>query len=198
MQPYRFCFSARRARRFVSFFRRFIAASPFAAAGALSLVLISCGGSEPGAAPTSKKEQPVVDPLDFEKEQALAAAKAADPEVEEFDPAFMQQMVYYVTPEEASLMLERYPEAAVLDLRPPAEYGKERIDGAMNIDFNNPKFEYNLISLTRAQRYLIYDTTGFYSNDALFFFKAHDFVYVYHLDGGLNAWKEAGKAVATE
>ena len=83
----------------------------------------------------------------------------------------------------------------VLDVRTPEEYKAFHIAGATNIDFHAPDFEKRINALDKSRSYLVHCASGGRSTQSLKIFQKHDFQSVYHLDGGINAWKNAGLPV---
>ena len=80
----------------------------------------------------------------------------------------------------------------LLDVRTPKEFQEERIRGAVDVDFLSKTFREELAKLDRGKTYLVYCRTGNRSNGALKVMKEEGFRDVYHLDGGIMKWKEAG------
>jgi len=80
----------------------------------------------------------------------------------------------------------------LLDVRTPKEFQEERIRGAVDVDFLSKTFREELARLDRGKTYLVYCRTGNRSNGALKVMKEEGFRDVYHLDGGITKWKEAG------
>lgn len=83
--------------------------------------------------------------------------------------------------------------AKVLDVRTPAEFDMERIDGALNADFNSANFLAELDKLDKKTPYLLHCRSGNRSTKALEKIEEKGFQKIYHLKAGLNGWKEAGK-----
>ena len=83
----------------------------------------------------------------------------------------------------------------VLDVRTTEEFAGGHIAGARNLDFHAADFEQQLARLDRAKTYLVHCASGGRSGQSLEAFKKLKFESVYHLDGGFNAWKRAGKPV---
>lgn len=81
----------------------------------------------------------------------------------------------------------------VLDIRTPGEYQGGHIKGAVNIDFNAAEFEAKLRELDRAKPYLVHCQGGGRSSRSLKTFAKLGFEKIYHLDGGVSAWEDAGK-----
>ena len=102
--------------------------------------------------------------------------------------------IQHVSPAEAkTLLAEKKP--VVLDLRTPAEFAAGHIAGAVNIDFRAPDFAQQIAALDRAPRYVVHCGSGNRSGQALPLFQKLHFEAIYHLDGGITAWKEAGLPV---
>jgi rhodanese-related sulfurtransferase len=97
--------------------------------------------------------------------------------------------------EEASQLVEKNAELVVLDVRTPEEYREGHIAGAKNLDFHASDFEKQLSQLDKDKPYLVHCASGGRSSNTREMMKSFDFTQIYHLDGGFNAWKEAGKPV---
>ena len=80
-------------------------------------------------------------------------------------------------------------------MRTPAEYGEGRIAGAVNIDYRGADFAAKLGELDRDTSYLVHCRSGRRSTNSMTTFKELGFKSVYHLDGGILAWQEAGQPV---
>ena len=83
----------------------------------------------------------------------------------------------------------------LLDVRTPGEFATGTIKGSKNIDFNSPDFEKDLAKLDKSKTYLVYCRSGNRSGQALPILKKLKLAKLYHLDGGINAWKADGRPV---
>jgi phage shock protein E len=83
----------------------------------------------------------------------------------------------------------------ILDIRTPEEFKSFHIAGATNIDFHGSNFEQRVSSLDKSKTYLVHCASGGRSTQSLKIFQKHDFQSIYHLDGGINGWKNAGLPV---
>ncbi len=83
----------------------------------------------------------------------------------------------------------------LLDIRTPAEFERERIPGAVNLDFHAASFREDLSSLDRQQTILLYCRSGNRSGQSLGLFQELGFKDVRHLEGGILAWRGAGLPV---
>ena len=84
------------------------------------------------------------------------------------------------------------PGFVLLDVRTPGEFQSERIGGAVLADYNSGDFRAEMARLDRGKTYLVYCRTGNRSRGALEAMREEGFRNVYHLDGGIVKWKEAG------
>lgn len=116
----------------------------------------------------------------------LLAASAAD----KSGPA----PIKHVDPKNAQKLLAQ-TNVVILDIRTPEEFKSYHIAGATNIDFNSSDFEQQINSLDKSKNYLVHCASGGRSGRSLKIFQKHDFQSVYHLDGGITAWKDAGLPV---
>jgi rhodanese-related sulfurtransferase len=83
----------------------------------------------------------------------------------------------------------------VLDVRTPDEYKEGHIAGAKNIDFTENDFEKKAAELDKSKSYLVHCASGRRSTASLEVLQKLGFKHLYHLDGGFNGWKKAGKPV---
>lgn len=100
--------------------------------------------------------------------------------------------VKHVNAAGAAQALAENKQLVVLDVRTPAEFQSGHIAGAKNIDFNADAFADELGKLDRQTPYLVHCAAGGRSTRALSVLRQLGFRSVTHLDGGFNAWTEAG------
>jgi rhodanese-related sulfurtransferase len=84
------------------------------------------------------------------------------------------------------------PRFVLLDVRTPKEFGEERIEGAVMIDYLSPGFRNEMAKLDREKTYLVYCRTGNRTKGALKVMRELGFRNVLHLASGITKWKEAG------
>lgn len=150
----------------------------------MALFLVGCGGtSSESTVPTSSGEtaEPVPPAPRVEER---ATAPAVNPPT-----AFIKN----VDPAEAAALLGEPGKVVVLDVRTPAEFQAGHIAGATNVDFRASSFAENLRGLDKNKPYLMHCQAGGRSTRALETMRELGFTQVYHLDGGVQAWKEEGK-----
>jgi rhodanese-related sulfurtransferase len=123
----------------------------------------------------------------------LAAGFAAAEEKEaKKDP------VTHLDAEKAGKLLAEDDEArkpVILDVRTPDEFAEGHLEGAKNIDFNAKDFAERLGKLDKEKPYLVHCRSGGRSGRSLATFEKLGFKKLYHLDGGILAWEDAGLPV---
>lgn len=85
--------------------------------------------------------------------------------------------------------------SVVLDVRTKREFDEGHIPGAINIDVNSADFEEKVAKLDKSKTYLVHCAAGVRSAKACNKLAPLNFKNLYNLEGGLNAWKKAGKPV---
>lgn len=87
----------------------------------------------------------------------------------------------------------------VLDVRTPAEFAPEHIEGAINICLECPgTFAKEIENLDRTREYLVYCRTGRRSAIAANELAAAGFTTLYNMTGGIVDWKNAGYPIVSE
>ena len=80
----------------------------------------------------------------------------------------------------------------ILDVRTPEEHAGAHIQGSLLIDYLSDDFKASLNKLDKEKVYLIHCRSGGRSSSTFDLMKKLGFKSVYHLDGGMLAWKKAG------
>ncbi len=103
---------------------------------------------------------------------------------------------YNVSAAKAKELVSRFKKAkkpiVILDIRTPEEHAGSHIEGALLMDFLADDFKASLGKLDRKKAYLVHCRSGGRSSSAFALMKRLGFKSVYHLDGGIIAWKKAG------
>ena len=86
-------------------------------------------------------------------------------------------------------MLDKNPDAQIIDVRTFDEFFSGHIGDAYNIDFYHPKFIEGLDTLDRNKPVAVYCLVGQRSAEAYKMLVEMDFKKVYHLTGGTVAWR---------
>ena len=109
-------------------------------------------------------------------------------------PASEASDVKHVDPKQAQPLIAE-KKVVVLDVRTPEEFKAGHIAGATNINFRAADFEKRVADLDKNKSYLVHCASGGRSTACLPALKKLKVESVYHLDGGINAWKKAGLPV---
>ena len=77
----------------------------------------------------------------------------------------------------------------VFDVRTPAEIAAGKIEGAFDLDIQNPEFKTQVSKLDKAKTYLVYCKKGGRSVRACSILEEAGFEKIYNLKGGYDSWK---------
>jgi len=81
----------------------------------------------------------------------------------------------------------------LIDVRTPKEYMAGHLDGATNIHLYDQDFNERINKLDKKKTVYVYCKAGGRSAEAVESLKMNGFVHVVELQGGTDAWTEAGK-----
>ncbi|WP_166442855.1 rhodanese-like domain-containing protein [Phragmitibacter flavus] len=102
--------------------------------------------------------------------------------------------ITHVDPKAAAALIDE-KKVTILDVRTDAEYKDGHLANAINHDFTEDDFKTQIDTLDKEKPYLIHCQSGARSAKSLKAFKALGFKHIYHLDGGISAWKDASLPV---
>ncbi len=88
-----------------------------------------------------------------------------------------------------SSLLTQNSQAVLLDLHTPQEFSQGHIARAINMDFYNASFTYQLSFLERNKTYFIYCHSGARSAVVLEMMRSENFTSVYNLKSGIVDWQ---------
>ncbi|OYQ33168.1 hypothetical protein CHU92_13600 [Flavobacterium cyanobacteriorum] len=83
----------------------------------------------------------------------------------------------------------------VIDVRTPKEYKAGRIAYAVNLHVYDKDFEQRINKLDKNKPVYVYCKVGGRSAEAVAIMKANNFKNIVELEGGMDAWTEAGQPV---
>ena len=83
----------------------------------------------------------------------------------------------------------------ILDVRTPEEVAEGHLLGSSTVNFLSPDFSKEVQALNKNKTYLLYCRSGTRTRKAADAMQKIGFKHVYMLEGGINAWKDAGKEV---
>lgn len=98
-----------------------------------------------------------------------------------------------LSPNDFEATLKKEPTAQVIDVRTPEEFKTGYIEGAKNINFYDKDFAQQIAKLDKTKPVMVYCAKGGRSASAAEQFAKAGFPKVFDLDGGMTAWKAAGK-----
>ena len=81
----------------------------------------------------------------------------------------------------------------LIDVRTPKEYKAGHLEGAANIHLYDQDFNERINKLDKKKTVYVYCKAGGRSADAVESLKLNGFQHIVELDGGTDAWTEAGK-----
>lgn len=96
----------------------------------------------------------------------------------------------------AADFIAAHPAAVVIDVRTPDEFADGHVADAINVDYRAEDFRGQLAALDKNTHYVLHCKSGNRSGKSLEIMKELGFNRVTHMDGGFDAWKAAGLAVA--
>lgn len=83
----------------------------------------------------------------------------------------------------------------IIDVRTPEEVAEGHLLGSSTVNFLSPDFIKEVQALNKNKTYLLYCRSGTRTRKAAYAMQKMGFKHVYMLEGGITAWKEAGKEV---
>lgn len=86
-------------------------------------------------------------------------------------------------------------EGQLIDVRTPKEYNNGHLENAVNIHLYDKDFTERINKLDKNKTVYVYCKAGGRSADAVEVLKSNGFVHIVELDGGTDAWTEAGKTL---
>ena len=90
---------------------------------------------------------------------------------------------------------EKSKKLIIIDVRTKDEYKKSHLTNSKLIDFFDSNFEDKIKNLDKKTPYLVHCQSGGRSMKAFKLMQSLGFKKVYHLDGGMLAWKKLGKKI---
>jgi len=103
--------------------------------------------------------------------------------------------VRHVSPAEAAKLIELHADIKVLDVRTGWEYNGGHVEGAENLNYYSFSFKKSLNKLDKKTTWLIHCKSGVRSGRTIPIMKEAGFESIIHMDGGFDAWKDAGLPV---
>lgn len=98
---------------------------------------------------------------------------------------------YEILSKQASVILKKYRNLVILDIRTPKEFKAGYLKGAKNLNYYADDFEAKVEALDRSKTYLVHCASGGRSGKAMKLFKRKQFAAVYHMKDGYQGWTAA-------
>ncbi|MEN9281351.1 MAG: hypothetical protein RL594_286 [Bacteroidota bacterium] len=95
-----------------------------------------------------------------------------------------------LSPKQLAEMLRRDTTLIVVDVRTPEEHKQGHLRNSRLIDFYNAEFHAKLQTLPTNRTIVLYCRSGRRSEEAMKFLTSIGYSRVYHLHGGILAWKK--------
>ena len=102
----------------------------------------------------------------------------------------LKQQLNNSKPDAFRQLMEKHPDAVLIDVRTPAEFNEYHLPGSLNMDFLGKDYWEIFDQLDKNTPTLVYCRTGRRSVRTVMFMKNGGFTNVHNLDGGLVAWQE--------
>ncbi len=100
-----------------------------------------------------------------------------------------------LTPDAFERMLKTDSSLQLVDVRTPSEFQDGYIARAQNLNIYDSDFAQKISQLDKSRPVMVYCSKGGRSANAASQFAQMGFLKVYDLEGGMTAWKQAGKVV---
>lgn len=100
--------------------------------------------------------------------------------------------VQSIAPAEFAEALSKEPNAQLIDVRSPKEFDSDHLEGAVNIDYNNPEFKSEIEKLDKSKPTFVYCLSGGRSASAIQTMKELGFTNLTELEGGMLKWRNSG------
>lgn len=112
-----------------------------------------------------------------------------------FDQNAIRDGVLHVNPAEATQLLEQHTDIKILDVRTGIEFKRGHVKHAENVNYISFSFKKLLSKLDKNVIWLLHCESGNRSSRAMPIMQEAGFESIIHMDGGLDAWQEAGLPV---
>ena len=123
-----------------------------------------------------------------------ASLRAADPSTKPTPGSTTAPTFINVDAEEFQKLLTK-KDIVLLDVRTPTEYTQGHLDGALNLNLHGRDFTDQIGQLDKEKTYLVYCAVGGRSAQACEKMSKLNFLKLYNLKGGIDAWIRVGKPV---
>ena len=103
-----------------------------------------------------------------------------------------EKSITYISASEGKALIEKVSATVILDIRTSAEFERGHIKNALNIDYYEPSFEFELKKLAKDSTYFVYCRSGNRTRRSEDIFERLAFKQVFILEKGLREWIRSG------
>lgn len=107
------------------------------------------------------------------------------------------QIISSVDSRGAKALLDEKKDIILIDVRTPEEYAEGHLEGAINIDFQDPTFAEQLRQLEPEQKYMLYCVVGGRSGKSQKIMEEMGFKEVYNVSEGFEQLRQVGIPAST-
>ncbi|UZD22401.1 rhodanese-like domain-containing protein [Algoriphagus halophytocola] len=105
------------------------------------------------------------------------------------------QAVKTLSPAQTEKLAKDSEAVVLIDVRTPEEVAEGHLKGAKPIDIKSETFQQQTAKLDKNKTYILYCKAGVRSEQAARRMLESGFTSIYSLEGGIDAWKAAGKPI---
>ena len=125
----------------------------------------------------------------------LSSKLFANDGLDRFELGTVKNGVLHVTPAEAAQLIEEHAEIKVLAVRTGWEHNRGHVEGSENLNYYSFSFKKSLKKSDKKTIWLIHCKSGVRSGRTIPIMQEAGFQSIIHMDGGFDAWREAGLTV---
>jgi thioredoxin 1 len=100
-----------------------------------------------------------------------------------------------LNPNDFEAKMASTPNAQIIDVRTPGEFGEGYIKGAININYQGDSFADEIAKLDKSKPTFVYCRSGGRSAESCSYMANQGFTTLYELDGGISSWQHANKPI---
>lgn len=82
-------------------------------------------------------------------------------------------------------------EYIIIDVSTPDEFHNAHIDNAINLNYYEDTFRSNIGKLDKNKKYIVYCSGGYRSKKTMYIMQKLEFMQVYNISDGLDAWRNS-------
>lgn len=99
-------------------------------------------------------------------------------------------VIQYISVSKCKLLVEKYPDLAIIDVRTPEEFKQGHLQGAQLVNVEDEKFKAQLARFDKQKQVLVYCNSGARSAEACQIMRQAGFTKIFNMSKGLQDWVE--------